>query len=117
MAQLKENTINIFNYVKEHESEGITAQDIGNALGLGVRSVNGVITGAFSNRKDADGNKKPVMARVEKNVEVTDEEGNKKFQSVKFVVLTDEYKDATVESLNAEDAAKTAAKAAAKGEE
>ena len=44
MAALKENSKNIFNYVKEHESENITAQDIADALGLGVRQVNGSVT-------------------------------------------------------------------------
>ena len=107
MAQLKENAVKIFNYVKANQDEGITAQDIADALDMGVRSVNGVITGAFSNRKDIDGNRTPVMQRIEKNVEVEDEDGNVKFQTVKFVTLTDAYKDATVESLNKEDAAKT----------
>ena len=47
----------IFYFVKEHEAENITAQDIADALGLGVKQVNGSVTSAFC-RKD-------LMTRVE----------------------------------------------------
>ena len=57
MAALKENSKLIFNYVRDHEAENITAQDIADALGLGVRSVNGSVTSAFQ--------RKGLMERVE----------------------------------------------------
>ena len=41
---LKENSLLIFNYVKEHADEDITAADIAEALGLGTKTVNGCIT-------------------------------------------------------------------------
>lgn len=41
---LKENSLLIFNYVKDHADEDITAADIAAALNIGVKSVNGCIT-------------------------------------------------------------------------
>lgn len=43
MAAMKENTKAIFMYLKEHNGEQITAQEIADALGLGVRSVVGSV--------------------------------------------------------------------------
>ena len=77
MAAMKESSRNIFYYVKKHESENITAQDIADALGLGARQVNGSITAAFC-RKD-------LMERVP--AEVKAEDGTHK--AVKFIVLTE----------------------------
>lgn len=76
MAALKENSRNIFDYVKAHEAENITAQDIADALGIGVRSVNGSVTSAFC--------RKGLMERVEAERET--EDGHVK---VKFIKLTD----------------------------
>lgn len=77
MAALKENSKNIFNYVKEHEDENITAQDIADALGLGVKQVNGSVTSAFQ--------RKNLMERIE--AERTLEDGT--HAKVKFIRLTD----------------------------
>ena len=77
MAALKENSKNIFNYVREHEDENITAQDIADALGLGVKQVNGSVTSAFQ--------RKNLMERVE--AERTLEDGT--HAKVKFIKLTD----------------------------
>jgi hypothetical protein len=77
MAALKENSKNIFNYVKEHEDENITAQDIADALGLGVKQVNGSVTSAFQ--------RKGLMERIE--AERTLEDGT--HAKVKFIRLTD----------------------------
>ena len=77
MAALKENSKNIFNYVKEHEDENITAQDIADALGLGVKQVNGSVTSAFQ--------RKGLMERIE--AERTLEDGT--HAKVKFIKLTD----------------------------
>ena len=64
MAALKENSKNIFNYVKEHEHEGIIAQEIADALGLGVKQVNGSVTSAFQ--------RQGLMERVEVEREAAD---------------------------------------------
>lgn len=75
---LKENSKIVFNYVKAHEGENITAADIAEGTGLEVRSVNGIVTSAFQ--------RKGLMARVPAEVEL--EDGSHK--AVKFIVLTDE---------------------------
>lgn len=77
MAALKENSKNIFYYVQEHENEKITAQDIADALDLGVRQVNGSVTSAFC--------KKELMKRVEAERELPDGTHEK----VKYIVLTE----------------------------
>lgn len=41
---LKDNSLIIFNYVREHDGEDFTAQDISAATGIGVKSVNGCLT-------------------------------------------------------------------------
>ncbi|MDD7756716.1 MAG: hypothetical protein PUJ51_19800 [Clostridiales bacterium] len=75
---LKENSKLVFNFVKTHEGENITAADIAEGTGLEVRSVNGIVTSAFQ--------RKGLMARVPAEVELAD--GSHK--AVKFIVLTDE---------------------------
>ena len=75
---LKENSKIVFNYVKAHEGENITAADIAEGTRLEVRSVNGIVTSAFQ--------RKGLMARVPAEVELAD--GSHK--AVKFIVLTDE---------------------------
>lgn len=41
---LKDNSLIIFNYVREHDGEDFTAQDISAATGIGAKSVNGCLT-------------------------------------------------------------------------
>lgn len=92
MAKMKENSIKIYNYVKEHEAENITAKDIAEALGLDPRSVNGSVTAAFQrHREEIDGEKVivPLMERVEGEIEIETEDGNVKHQSTKFIKLTE----------------------------
>ena len=50
---MKDNTKIVFNYIKEHEAENITAPDIADATGLPIKSVNGIITAALC-RKGKD---------------------------------------------------------------
>ena len=61
---LKENSRRVYNFVKDHDGEDFTAADIAEATGLGVRTVNGIITSAFQRHKDADKNEVPLMVRV-----------------------------------------------------
>ena len=51
---LKENSKIVFNFVKAHDGEDFTAQDIADATGLSVRAVNGIVTSAFQRHKDAE---------------------------------------------------------------
>lgn len=84
---LKENSKIVFDFVKAHDGEDFTAQDIADATNLSVRSVNGIITSAFQRHKDADKNEVPLMVRVPAEIE-DPETGLHK--PVKFIQLTDE---------------------------
>ena len=77
---LKENSLKVFNYVKENDGKNMTAADIAEGTGLEVRQVNGIVTSAFQ--------RKGLMERVPAEIEL--EDGSHK--SVKFIVLTDEGK-------------------------
>lgn len=82
---LKENSKKVFNYVKEHEEELITAADIAAGVGLETRQVNGIVTAAFQRHKDANGDPQPLMEREPAEVQL--EDGTHK--PVKFIKLTD----------------------------
>ena len=75
---LKPNSKLVYEYVKAHEAENITAADIAAGTGLEVRSVNGIVTSAFQ--------RKGLMERVETEVELEDGSHTK----VKFIKLTAE---------------------------
>ncbi len=102
MAKMKENSVRVFDYVKAHEDENITAKDIAAALGFeDVRSVNGIITAAFvRHREEVNGEKVivPLMERVEGELEIETEDGKIKHETVKFIKLTDEGKDFVCEA-------------------
>lgn len=74
---LKENSRIVFDYVLAHNGEDFTAQDIADATGLGVKSVNGIVTSAFQ--------RKGLMERIPAEVELSD--GTHK--TVKYIKLTD----------------------------
>jgi len=83
---LSENSKAVFDFVKEHDGQDFTAQDIADATGLSVRSVNGIVTSAFQRHKDADKNELPLMVRVPAEIE-DPETGLHK--AIKFIQLTD----------------------------
>lgn len=92
MAKMKVNSYNVYNYVKEHEDENITAKDIAAALGLDPRQVNGIITAAFQRHREEQGEEKvviPLMERIEGEIETETEDGKIKHETVKFIKLTD----------------------------
>jgi len=105
---MKANSKTVFNYVKEHESENLTAPDIAEATGLGIKSVNGIVTSAFC-RKGKD-----YMVRVPGEIEIEDAEGNVTHKPVNFIKLTEKGKESTVESIEAEELAIAQAKLKAK---
>ena len=82
---LKENSKIVYDFVKTHDGEDFTAQDIADATGLSVRSVNGIVTSAFQRYKDKDKNEIPLMVRVPAEIE-DPETGLHK--AVKFIQLT-----------------------------
>lgn len=93
MTKMKEMNVKVFNYVKAHESENITAKDIAKAFGMeDARSVNGIITAAFQrHREEINGEKVivPLMERVEGEIETETEDGKIKHETVKFIKLTE----------------------------
>lgn len=83
---LKDNSKLVYDFVKEHDGEDFTAQDIADAIGLSVKSVNGIITAAFQRHRDADKNIVPLMVRVPAEIEDPDTGLHK---AIKFIQLTD----------------------------
>ena len=83
---LKENSKIVYDFVKAHDGEDFTAQDIADATGLSVRSVNGIVTSAFQRHKDKDKNEVPLMVRVP--AEILDPETGL-HKAIKFIQLTD----------------------------
>ena len=92
MVKIKENSYKVFEYVKAHEDDHITARDIAAALGLDSKQVNGIITAAFQRHREEVGDEKvivPLMERVEGELEIENEDGKVKHETVKFIRLTD----------------------------
>lgn len=83
---LKENSKKVFDFVKAHDNEDFTAQDIADATELSVKTVNGIVTSAFQRHKDKDKNEVPLMVRIPAEI-VDPETGLHK--AVKFIQLTD----------------------------
>lgn len=90
MAALKENSRLVLDYVKAHDGENFTANDIAEALGLTAKQVNGIVTSAFQ--------RKELMQRVEAEVEVEDG----KHKTVKFIQLTDKGRSFDPDATEAE---------------
>ena len=91
--KLKENSKIVYEYVKAHEDENITANDIAEATGLSSRQVNGIITMAFQRHKDEDKNEVPLMERIPAEVEEADGTHSK----IKLIRLTDAGQNITIE--------------------
>ena len=92
MAKMKANSVAVYNYVKEHEDENVTAKDIATALDLDVKQINGIVTAAFQRHREEVGDEKvivPLMERVEGEIETETEDGKVKHENVKFIKLTD----------------------------
>ena len=83
---LKENSKLVFNFVKDHDGQDFTAQDIADATGLSVKTVNGIVTSAFQRHKDKDKNEVPLMVRIPAEIEDKDTGLHK---AIKFIQLTD----------------------------
>ena len=73
---MKQNTKMVFNYLKEHNGEDLTAKDVAEALGLTTRSVDGIFTSAIQRKK--------LGVRTPAEIEL--EDGTHK--AVKFLQLT-----------------------------
>ena len=91
MAKLSENSRKVFDYVKENDGEKMTAADIARETGLGIKTVNGVVTAAFQ--------RKGLMERIP--AVINTEDGPK---TVKFIQLTDAGKAFDPDAVEVEDA-------------
>lgn len=87
---LKENSLKVYNFVKENDGKNMTAADIAEGTGLEVRSVNGIVTSAFQ--------RKGLMERIPAEIEL--EDGSHK--AVKFVRLTEAGKSFDPNATDAE---------------
>lgn len=75
---MSENSRKVYDYVKSVDGKkNITANDIAEATGIKIKSINGIITSAFQN--------KHLMERIPAEIEM--EDGSHK--PVKFIRLTD----------------------------
>ena len=92
--KLKENSKLVYEFVKAHEDENITANDIAEATGLSSKQVNGIVTMAFQRHKDENKNEVPLMERIP-GEPTTDEKG--KAIIPKYIHLTEEGRAITVE--------------------
>lgn len=95
--KLKENSKLVYDFVKAHEDDDITANDIADATGLTSRQVNGIITMAFQRHKEeVDGEKVevPLMERIP--AEMEQEDGSHK--PIKLIRLTNEGRNIEVEA-------------------
>jgi len=92
--KLKENSKLVYEFVKAHEDDNITAKDIAEATGLNPRQVNGIITMAFQRHKDEDKNEVPLMERIPAEVEEADGTHSK----IKLIKLTDEGRNITIDA-------------------
>lgn len=51
MAAMKENTRKVFEFLKAHNDEDLTAADVAEALGLEKRQVDGIFTSALQRKQ------------------------------------------------------------------
>ena len=101
---VSEKSLVVLDYLKSIGDENVTAADIAAAVGMEKKSVDGIVTSGLIRNKG-------LAERVPAQIEVQDEEGNTKYQDVKFIKLTDAGKNYDHEAALAQDAAAKAAKA------
>lgn len=101
---VSEKSLVVLDYLKSIGDQNVTAADIAEAVGMEKKSVDGIVTaGLIRNKNYAE--------RVPAQIEVTDDEGNVKYQDVKFIKLTEAGQNYDHEAALAQDAAAKAAKA------
>ena len=93
---VSEKSLVVLNYLKEIGDANVTAADIADALGMEKKSVDGIVTSGLQ--------RKGLTERVEAQIEV-EEDGNKKYKTVKFIKLTDAGKAYDHDAAMAQDAA------------
>lgn len=53
-TSISENSLKVLNYLKEHNGEKMTASDIGEALGMEKKSVDGIVTSGLQRKGYAE---------------------------------------------------------------
>ncbi len=101
---VSEKSLIVLNYLKEIGDANVTAADIAAALGMEVKTVNGVVTAGLARNKG-------LAERIPAQIEVEGEDGSKVVKDVKFIKLTDVGKAYDHDAALAEDAAAKAAPA------
>lgn len=76
-VSISENALTILNFLKEHEDENFTSADLGEALGMEKKSVDGIVTAGLQ--------KKGYAERIPAEVEL--EDGTHK--AIKLIKVTD----------------------------
>ena len=97
---VSERSLLVLDFLKQNADKKMTAADIGEALGLEKKSIDGIVTSGLA--------KKGLAERIPAQIEVTDEEGNTKYKDVKFIRATEAGMDYNHEAALAEDAAESA---------
>ena len=92
-VSVSENSLTVLNYLKENNGAKMTAQDIADALGMEVKSVNGIVTSGLQRKGYAE--------RIPAEIEL--EDGSHK--PVKFIRATEEGLAYDDDAAKAEDAA------------
>ena len=101
---VSEKSLVVLDYLKSIGDENVTAADIAEAVGMEKKSVDGIVTSGLIRNKG-------LAERIPAQIEVTDDEGNTKYQDVKFIKLTEAGKNYDHDAALAQDAAAKAAKA------
>ena len=92
---VSEKSLIVLNYLKEHQGENMTAQDIADALDMPKKSVDGIVTSGLQRKGYAE--------RIPAEIEL--EDGSHK--EVKFIQATADGLAYDDEAAKAEDAAAT----------
>ena len=92
---VSEKSLIVLNYLKEHQGENMTAQDIADALDMPKKSVDGIVTSGLQRKGYAE--------RIPAEIEL--EDGS--HREVKFIQATAEGLAYDDEAAKAEDAAAT----------
>ena len=90
---ISENSRKVFKFLQANPEVKMTAADIAEELGLGVKVVNGCFTQSIQ--------KKGYGVRVEAVQQIVDEDGEPKEKKVKLLTLTDEGKTVDIDTIGA----------------
>lgn len=97
---VSERSLLVLDFLKENVDKNMTAADIGEALGLEKKSVDGIVTSGLC--------RKGLAERIPAEIELTNENGEVVHKTVKFIKATKAGMDYDHEAALAEDASESA---------